>query len=235
MLGKKGSGFWLLIYSAGLLGVLSGLFFLSLNPDNEFNKFQEIFTQGHEEVYGTLRNAEFDVIKSNQEVKYHTFGTTNEFGENGGYAKDNLCDKREGFTVLDFENCNPDLEANYLELFKRNFNAPAVNIAGNSVNGSLGALNYETGMENIKIRYERDNSFNQDTFLDFNFLSGLLDRIKECKVKKQNLNTCTAVEFEQKGEYAFFTIENDKNGLMILEEGIKIKKPAFKFAVENTL
>jgi len=130
MLGKKGAGFWLLIYSISLFGVLSGLYLLSLDEANEFNLYQKLFGKLQKEIPLFYNNIDVEMEISRQEVRYHVFEVTNEFGENGGFAKENLCDKREGFVVIDFKICNPDLEANYLELFKREFKAVNINFVG---------------------------------------------------------------------------------------------------------
>src|SRR3989338_3936109 len=154
MLGKKGAGFWLLIYSISLFGVLSGLYLLSLDEANEFNLYQKLFGKLQKEIPLFYNNIDVEMEISRQEVRYHVFEVTNEFGENGGFAKENLCDKREGFVVIDFKICNPDLEANYLELFKREFKAVNINIVGNSVNGSLGDFHF-----NINIIIKQRNLF----------------------------------------------------------------------------
>jgi len=233
MLGKKGAGFWLLIYSISLFGVLSGLYLLSLDEANEFNTYQKLFGKLQEEIPLFYNNIDVEMEISRQEVRYHVFEVTNEFGENGGFAKENLCDKREGFVVIDFKICNPDLEANYLELFKREFKAVNINIVGNSVNGSLGDLNYKKELNEVKFDYKEDKKFNQDVFLDLKLLSELLGRIKDCKDRKQDLETCTGIKPEIREGYAFFTIENNKNGLMSLEDKAAVRKAVFKFAVKN--
>jgi len=104
---------------------------------------------------------------------------------------------------------------------------------GNSVNGSLGDLNYKKELNEVKFDYKEDKKFNQDVFLDLKFLSELLGRIKDCKDRKQDLEGCTGIKPEIREGYAFFTIENNKNGLMILEDKAVVRKAVFKFAVKN--
>jgi len=83
MLGKKGAGFWLLIYSISLFGVLSGLYLLSLDEANEFNTYQKLFGKLQKEIPLFYNNIDVEMEISRQEVRYHVFEVTNEFGENG--------------------------------------------------------------------------------------------------------------------------------------------------------
>jgi len=233
MLGKKGAGFWMLIYSVGLFIVIAGLTVHSFNPDNEFNKFKDNFGSIQGGIVNTFYEAELDLDNSDQKIKYKVFKITNEFGENGGYAKENVCSKKDGFVVIDFESCDPDLKANYLELFKREMEIEDLKLENNFITGSLEDLEYNKELWRGSFNYKIKNNFKQDILLDLEFLGELKSRIKSCLEKEQKLNLCIGVEFEDKGGYAFFTIENDKNGIMILEDGIKVKKPGFKFAVKN--
>ncbi len=233
MLGKNGGGLLLLFFSVGLLISLSILFYLSLNPENELNKFEELFGKNNEEIYGIVYNAEFNLARSDQEIRNAVFITTNEFGENGGYSKENFCSKKEEYVVIDFEDCNPDLKANYIEVFNRYIKAEGLKIEENKIIGSLDNLEYEKELISTTVKYKIENKFKQDVLLDLDFLSEILERIKDCKDRNQDLSGCTGIQPEMREGYAFFTIENDKNGLMILEDKAIVKKPTFKFAVKN--
>ncbi|MBI4158760.1 hypothetical protein HY500_00705 [Candidatus Woesearchaeota archaeon] len=206
-----------------------------MDPDNRINAFRSDFGQFQSSIGESYFNAEIDLFSSDQLVKYEIYRVTNEFGESGGFAKDSLCEKKDGFIVWDFKDCNPDLEANYVELFKRNFEGEIKDLELNNsyLTGELDELKYEKEGETFEINYKIHNKIRQDVFLDVNFLNELKSRVQSCLERKQNLKDCVGVEFTEKDGYAFFTIENDKNGLMILEGEVIIKKPVFRFAVKN--
>ena len=236
MLNKKGSGMLLLLFSIGLFIVIAALFTESLNPDSEINKFSKDFGVVQTEIINSYYSAESSLFLSDQLVRYSIYKTTNEFGENGGYSKDNLCEKKDEFVVIDFKDCNPDLNANYIELFKKHFEkeVKTLELSDNYLIGELDEVKYEKKEENLEVSYNVPNKFKQDVLLDLKFLNELKNRINSCIERKQDLKGCVGVDFAEKDGYAFFTIENDKNGLMILEdEVVTIKKPVFKFAVKN--
>jgi len=234
VLDKKGN-ILLLMYAVLLLIVFNPLYALSTNSDNRVNTFKLSFGQLQDDIGEVYFDAEADLLKSGQQVTYSIYRATNELGENGGFSKDNLCEKKDGFVVIDFKDCNPDLEANYIELFKKYFGKEVKNLElkDNYLFGELDEGEYVKRGEKFEINYILSNKFKQGVLLDLKLLSELKSRINNCIERKQDLNDCLGVEFIEKDGYAFFTIENDKNGLMILEDEVIIKKPVFKFAVKN--
>lgn len=236
MLNKKGSGMLILLFSIGLFIVIAALFMESLNSDNDVNRFSKNFGAVQAEIINSYYNTESNLFLLDQSIKYSIYRTTSEFGDNAGYSKDNLCEKKDGFVVIDFKDCNPDLSANYIELFKKHFGkeVKTLEISENSIILEMDEIKYEKKGENFEIVYNVPNKFKQDVLLDLTFLNELKNRVDSCVERKQNLKECVGVDFTEKDGYAFFTIENDKNGLMILEgEVVTIKKPVFKFAVKN--
>ena len=235
MLNKKGSGMLLLLFSVGLFIVIAALFMVSLNPDTDANKFSKDFGIVQTEISSSYYHAESELFKSDQRVKHSVYKTTNEFGENGGFSKDNLCVKKDGFVVIDFKDCNLDLNANYIELFKKYFGkeVKTLELSDNYLLGELEEVSYNKKGEYFDIEYKAPNKFKQDVLIDLKFINELRNRVNSCLERKQDLKECVGVDFAEKDGYAFFTIENDKNGLMILEDEVVIKKPVFKFAVKN--
>ena len=235
MLNKKGN-LLLLVYAVLLLIVFNPLYALATDSDNRINTFKSSLGQFQESIGNVYFDAEMDLLNSERYIDYTIYKTVNEFGENGGYSKDNLCEKREGFVVIDFKDCNPDLNANYIELFKKYFgkDAKSLELKDNYLTGELDEIRYEKKGENFEINYTVPNKFRQNVLIDLKFLNELKNRINSCLERKQDLKGCVGVEFTEKDGYAFFTIENDKNGIMIIEdEVVTTKKPVFKFAVKN--
>ncbi|MBI2106834.1 hypothetical protein HYT57_02510 [Candidatus Woesearchaeota archaeon] len=235
MLNKKGN-LLLVVYAVLLLIVFNPLYALATDSNNRINIFRSDLGRLQESINDAYFNTEVELFKSDQLIKYDVYRITNEFGENGGYSKDNLCEKKDGVVVIDFKDCNPDLNANYIELFKKYFDKEIkdLELKDNSLIGELDEVKYDKKGENFEIDYNAANKFKQDTLIDLKFLNELKNRVNSCVERKQDLKDCVGVEFTEKDGYAFFTIENDKNGLMILEgEVVVIKKPAFKFAVKN--
>ncbi|MEK6835842.1 MAG: hypothetical protein AABX55_02355 [Nanoarchaeota archaeon] len=186
--------------------------------------------QSQAELLKTYQKAEQDLFYLENLVKYKTHETINEFSKNGGLKQE--CNARWKFN----SNCEPDFENNFIELFKNKFensgyDIKEIKIQDNNLILKFN-LDYSKKFKNFNIDYNLQPEFKQEIALDFTKLNDLKNEIIKCINAQKDLTTCTNEKTSVSGDIIFYTIENNKN-ILILTDKLEFKKIDFKFEIDQ--
>ena len=181
------------------------------------------------ELSNTYQNAELDLLYLQNLIKYTTYITTEEFNKNGGLKKE--CNVAWRFN----SNCNPDLENNFINLFKakfgQNYKIKDVKIENNVLVLTFD-LDYSKKFKNFEIEYKLQPELRQELAIDFNKLNTIKTQIKDCVENKKDLNNCVNEKSMINDDIISFSIENNKN-ILVLTDKLEFKKLDFKFSINQ--
>ncbi len=176
---------------------------------------------------------------------YAKFKTLNDFSNFGGL--DSNCKKIDDYYVWEFNtDCEPKIKENFIELFKNNINTNLdyyqysnedLKIENNFiVADAKNELVLKGNTKNSDFVYKIKPNFKQD-IIDLNKYENLKNEIKNKKdcLITDNYNNCLIKDLDIKiiknGNILKFDVNTNKE-IIVYDNGIKIIKPVFKFAID---
>ena len=231
MLNKKGSG-WLMGFYAVLM-VIAGttlLYHINLAKEDTTEKLGEVQANTIDVYYKSEERGNELGLKT----RFLVGESLLEISENGGFGKDNKCDRENGYVVWDLDKCWADVEKNFLLLLQEKMKEKRIEhkkmeLEDNWLNISFGEEEFKRVVGNAEISYTREIRFSEN-----------VDFLRIVEKKKEVLNAFNNKDFSKlggkvNGEYMEFSIENDKNMLKFKTGGLlEARKPVFRFAVKTT-
>ncbi len=181
----------------------------------------------------TYKEAENDLMYTEQAIKYILSKTTEKFSNEGGVKAS--CN---GQWILEDDNCDPKLEKNFEEVLKGKLKAYNLELQEFNINNNIIMLKlkdkiYNNSLSNFEYSYKVKQEFKQESLIDFARLNKIKNDIDACTKSSSpiGLRECVKEKSEKSGDIIYFTIENNKNIFSLSTK--EFKKIDFKFNINE--
>jgi len=230
LLSRKGSG-WLLFFFVVFLTFMGGILMY------EVGQLQQTGSTGFGEkqiaLFQLYGDSEEKHLGLREHVKLARDESILELAGNGGFSKDNSCEKRGGEAVWEYDKCWPDVERNFQLLLERKLEERGLRVEGVSLEKGIlriafGDFEFSREFGDGGIAYTRNLTIEEDAGLDFMQIQALKRKLIEAR-NKGDYSGLGKIE----AGYMRLSIENDKNALRLLQgKGFIVEKPMFVFWVK---
>jgi hypothetical protein len=169
-----------------------------------------------------------------QITKYSLDKTINNFTKYSGVKE--LCKNNWVFD----EECNPNLENNFVDLFKEELDYYGYKNEEVSIENNFliikSNFNYKYENKGFKFEYNLPSVVKRELKIDFNKLNKLKEEIKRCLInsdEKDKVNNCISNDYDHKqnGNIITFKIPIEKK-IILYENKIETKKLDFTFNID---
>ena len=229
-LGKKGSG-ELLFFFAVFMIIMGSVLMYEL-----FKQRAETTDKIGETQAGVLKlyfESEEKRLGKEMIVELAVNDALIEMGENGGFSKDNICERSNGKIIWDFEMCWPDVEKNFGLLIERKMKErkieyKSLKIENNELVIELNEEEINGDFGNAHLNYTRGLILKKKIEIDFKKIQELKRKLIDAK----NKGDYSGIGKVENG-YIPLSIENDKKAFLLKPgKGIEIEKRDFVFILK---